>query len=57
MIDAIMAYEQGDLDDDETIALFQHLLDTDMIKTLQGHYGRTAEALIRAGYITRKENP
>lgn len=48
-IDAIIAYEQGDLDFDETVALFQDLIDTGMAWKLQGHYGRTAEALIDAG--------
>lgn len=49
-IDAIIAYEQGDLDFDETVALFQELIDSGMAYKLQGHYGRTAEALIDAGY-------
>ena len=50
MIDRIIAYENGELDDDETIALFQALIDSGLAWTLQGHYGRTAAALIEAGY-------
>lgn len=52
----IMAYEQGDLDYDATIELFQHLVDTGMAWRLQGSYGRQAAALIRAGVVhARKE--
>ncbi len=50
----IIAYEQGDLDEDSTIQLFQELVNIGMAWTLQGHYGRTAKALIDAGYVTRK---
>lgn len=52
LVTEIMAYEQGDLDDDATLELFQHLVDTGLAWSLQGHYGRTAAALIDAGYLT-----
>jgi len=49
-IDSIIAYESGELDDLETIELFQKLIDSGLAWQLQGHYGRTAHALIDAGY-------
>ena len=52
-IDAIIAYEQGDLNEEDTIRLFQDLVNTGLAWRLQGHYGRTATALIHAGLITR----
>lgn len=46
----MMDWEQGDLDEEETILLFQSLIDSGLAYKLQGCYGRTAEALIDVGY-------
>jgi len=53
-IDQIIAYEQGELDDEEIITLFQDLIDSGLAWQLQGHYGRTASALIASGYCTER---
>ena len=55
-IDKIIAYEGGDLDFDETIEFFAELVKTGDVWTLQGHYGRTAVALLEAGHIDAEGN-
>ena len=47
----IIAYESGELDEDETVKMFQVLVNNGMAWALQEHYGRTAWALIEAGHI------
>jgi len=54
LVGVIMAYESGELDDEATVELFQHLIDSGLAWSLQGHYGRTATALIGAGHCHRK---
>lgn len=44
-VSELMAWEDGTLDDDETLDLFQRLVSTGMIYDLQGMYGREAHAL------------
>lgn len=52
IIDRLHTYEMGELSDEETIMLFQELIDTALVWDLQGHYGRTAINLINQGLIT-----
>lgn len=54
LIDKIIAYETGELKAEDTLKLFAELIKTGQAYTLQGHYGRTAEALIEGGYISRQ---
>jgi hypothetical protein len=49
-LDKIIAFEQGDLDEEGTIELFQELIDSGLAWQLQGSYGRMAQNLIKAGY-------
>lgn len=51
MIDMMMAYEDGQLDMEQTIELFQNLIDSGLIFSLQGDYLRVARDLVEAGLI------
>jgi len=48
----IIMYEQDKLTEEETVSLFQELVETGLAWNLQGHYGRTAYAMLQAGIIT-----
>ena len=50
---ARMAFEGGEISDEELVKGFQNLIDSGMAWTLQGSYGRTATALIEQGLCTR----
>lgn len=56
-VDKIIAYEQGELGQDGIIELFQALINDGTAWKLQGHYGRTASALIEHGYCKLPEAP
>ena len=50
IIEKIIAYENGELEDaEETIKFFQEIIDSGLVWQLQGHYQRTAIALVEAG--------
>ncbi len=53
MVDRIIAYEDGTLTEEETIELFQELIDNGIAWQLQGHYSRTATSLIEEGVCHR----
>ena len=50
MLGNMMAWENRELDEEDTIELFQRLINTGEAWILQGMYGRTAKALIELGY-------
>jgi hypothetical protein len=51
-----MAYEEGDLDDKQTLELFSELIKTGTINGLQGSYHKTANNIINAGYLDSEGN-
>jgi len=53
LVDSIIDFETGALDDAGTLKLFSYLIKTGMAWTLQGFYGRTASGLIDGGYISK----
>ena len=55
LTERIIAFETGEIELDEVLELFQYLVDTGLAWSLQGSYGRTAQALIEAGHITKGE--
>lgn len=52
LLDNMMAWECGELDDEETIKLFAELVRNGRAWSLQGCYGEQAARLIEAGYIS-----
>jgi hypothetical protein len=52
-VDKIIRYEAGEMDQDEMVEMFQEMVNDGSAWQLQGHYGRTAAALIDAGLVTR----
>lgn len=49
-LDRMILWESGQLSGDDTVVLFQDLIDSGLVWQLQGTYGRTAQALIDAGF-------
>ena len=49
LTDKIVRYENGEMEYEECVELFQHLIDTGLAWELQGRIGRAAVDLIEAG--------
>ncbi|MCA1738120.1 MAG: hypothetical protein LC740_04605 [Actinobacteria bacterium] len=52
LVDQLIAYEEGQLTEDQQIAFFEHLVQTGTCWQLQGHYQRVGATLIEAGLIS-----
>jgi hypothetical protein len=52
-VNDIIAYESGEMEEEEMIQFFQGLINSGMAWQLQGSYGRTAMALIKSGMCSR----
>jgi hypothetical protein len=52
LVDNIIAYESGQLSNNEVLELFSEIIKGNILHTLQGCYGRTAQALIEDGFIS-----
>ena len=50
-VDGINRYESGEMEEEEQVEFFQHLVDTGTVWHLQGHYGRTASWMINEGLV------
>ena len=55
MINDIIAYESGEMQDEDIIDFFQRLIDSVMAWSLQGSYGRMAMRLVEDGLCTLPE--
>ena len=55
MVDKIISYEQGEMNEEEMISFFQELINTGLAWKLQGSYGRTAMNLIEEGLCKTNE--
>jgi polyhydroxyalkanoate synthesis regulator phasin len=51
IVDKMIAYEGGEMNEEEVVEFFQELLDRRLINSLQGNYQRTAALLLELGHI------
>lgn len=51
----IIAWENGELTEEEEISFFQSIIDSGLVWQLQGSYGRYAHILIESGQCTLKQ--
>ena len=54
IVDKMISYESGEMNDEEAVEFFQELLDRRLISSLQGSYQRTAATLLELGHIEQR---
>ena len=54
-LDQIIAFEQGEMSEDETLDFFQDMINAGTVWELQGFYQRTAIRFIQQGLCTLPE--
>ncbi len=54
-IDKIMAYENGEMDEEQIVEMFQEMVDDGSVWQLQGSYGRMAANLIQQGLVINRQ--
>lgn len=52
----IIDFESGEMDEEQLSEFFQGMINSGVVWRLQGHYGRTAVALIEAGECMTAED-
>ena len=55
IVGKMIAYEGGEMNEEEVVEFFQELLDRRLINSLQGSYQRTAALLLELGHIELRE--
>tara|TARA_B100000676_G_C17747227_1_gene664562 strand:+ start:443 stop:643 length:201 start_codon:yes stop_codon:yes gene_type:complete len=55
IVDKMISYESGEMNEEEAIEFFQELLDKRLINSLQGNYQRTAALLLELGHIEQRK--
>jgi hypothetical protein len=55
LVDQLIAYEEGQITEDQEVAFFEHLVETGTCWQLPGHYQRVGATLIEAGLIKPPE--
>ena len=55
LVDRLIAYEEGQIPEDQEVAFFEHLVETGACWQLPRHYQRVAATLIEAGLIKPPE--
>lgn len=56
VVTELVRYEMGELDEEETVELFQRLVTSGLIFHLQGSYQRIAYQLLRCGRLVDPNN-